>query len=151
MWLKTHVSQQGLYRLVVLVSIVLSVGGIVIAACLTEPSDGGRGGAIAVAVAFFVLFVRRPYGARVYQALTKDLPKLREEIKNLREGKDRASTSVPDKLDDLKRQVTSIVSRLDVEADGQRNQNIALAWASCIGTLAWGFGDMIAKWLSRSS
>ena len=64
-------SQRLRYGLVVLASILLSVGGILIGAFVTQPADGGRGGAIAVALAFFVLFVRRDYGARVYAAITR--------------------------------------------------------------------------------
>jgi hypothetical protein len=129
-------------------SVFLSLGGILIGAFVTEPADGGRGGAIAVALAFLVLFVRRGYGARVYEAIARDLPAMREEVSKLRQGTAPATANAED-LAQVKRQVTAIVSRIDTEADGQKIQNRALAWASCIGTIAWGFGDMLAKWLSK--
>lgn len=141
-------SQRWRYRIVVLGAIVLSLGGILIGAFVTEPADGGRGGAVAVALAFLVLFVRRGYGARVYEAIAKDLPAMREEVRKLRQGTAPTAANAED-LAQVKRQVTAIVSRIDTEADGQKIQNRALAWASCIGTIAWGFGDMLAKWLSR--
>ncbi|HEV2962129.1 MAG TPA: hypothetical protein VG649_09920 [Candidatus Angelobacter sp.] len=139
-------SQRTRYGLVVLIAVVLSVAGVLIGAFVTDPADGGRGGAVAVALAFIVLFVRRDYGSRVYDALTKDIPALRQQIRNLREGK----ADVPkdgENLAEIKKQVTAIVSRLDTESDGQKDQNRALAWASCIGTIAWGFGDLAAKLL----
>jgi hypothetical protein len=132
----------------VLSAVLLSLGGILIGAFVTEPADGGRGGAIAVALAFLVLFVRRGYGARVYEAIARDLPAMREEVSKLRQGTAPATANAED-LAQVKRQVTAIVSRIDTEADGQKIQNRALAWASCIGTIAWGFGDMLAKWLSK--
>jgi hypothetical protein len=82
----------------------------------------------------------------VYDALTNDIPKLRQQISNLREGKADVSKE-GENLAEIKRQVTAIVSRLNTESDGQKHQNRALAWASCIGTIAWGFGDLAAKWL----
>jgi hypothetical protein len=143
-------SQRSRYGLVVLASILLSVGGILTGAFVTRPADGGRGGAIAVALAFFVLFVRRDYGARVYAALTKEIPAIKEEVSLLRQSKPAPAASAPD-IGQVKRQVTAIVSRLDTEADGQKIQNRALAWASCIGTIAWGFGDVLASWLKAVS
>jgi len=138
-------SQQSRYGIVIAASILLSLGGIAVAAWWTTPEDGGRGGALAVALAFLVLFVRRNYGARVYDALTKDIPKLKEQIANLRQGKE----PISEKEDphEMSRQLIAVVSRLDTEADGQNRQNYALAWASCIGTLAWGFGDIAARYL----
>jgi hypothetical protein len=139
-------SQNARYGLVVVVSIVLSAGGILLAAYSADPSDGGRGGAVAVAFAFFVLFIRRDYGTRVYKALTLELPSLKAQVARLRAGGD-PSAANSEGVDSLKRQVTAIVARLETEATGQKNQNVALALASVIGTLAWGFGDVIAKWL----
>ena len=138
-------SQRTRYGVVVLAAIVFSLTGIYVGAFVTDPSDGGPGGALAVALAFLVLFVRKDYGSRVYDALTKDIPALRQQISNLREGK----TVTPKEADlgQIKTQVTAVVNRLDTESDGQKIQNRALAWASCIGTIAWGFGDIAAKWL----
>jgi len=127
---------------------VLSLGGIAVGAWITKPSDGGRGGAIAVALAFLILFIRRDYGARLYQAIVTDIPGIKDQITNLRQGREVVPTAATDAAT-LHRQFVAIVSRLDTEADGQNRQNGALAWASCIGTIAWGFGDIVACWLQR--
>lgn len=140
-------SQKKRYVIFVIAAIALSAAGIVIAAFNSSPADGGRGGALAVAFSFLVLFVRRNYGARVYQAIIEDIPKLREQINALRENKQLESAH-DDGLNELKRQITAIVSRLDTEASGQSVQNIALAVASVVGTIAWGFGDWIAQWIN---
>lgn len=140
-------SQQVRYGAIILASIILSLGGIAIGAWWAKPEDGGRGGAVAVAMAFFILFVRRNYGARVYDALTKDIPKLREQIASSRQGK-KLEPETGD-VDEIRGQLTTLVSRLDTESDGQNRQNRALAWASCIGTLAWGFGDLLARYFQH--
>jgi hypothetical protein len=140
------IPQNTRYVLVVITSIVLSVGGILIAAHRRDPSRGGQGGAVAVAFSFFVLFIRRDYGTRVYTAITKDLPNLRAQIKNLRDGNDPAAAN-SDGVAEVKRQITAIVARLETEAKGQKRQNIALALATVIGTIAWGFGDLGAQCL----
>src|SRR5437870_4005109 len=121
-------SQQTRYALVVWGAVALSAAGVVIGAFVTQPTDGGRGGAIAVALAFLVLFVRRDYGSRVYAAITKDVPALRDEINALRQGHAQAAPAAED-VAGIKRQVAAVVSRLDTESDGQKIQNRALAWA----------------------
>jgi hypothetical protein len=141
-------SQEFRYNSVVVASIALSLGGVAVGAWVTKPDDGGRGGAIAVALAFLILFVRRNYGARVYDALTKDIPSLRDQIISLRQGKEPLAKDMGD-TGELRRQLIAMVSRLDIEADGQNRQNRALAWASCIGTIAWGFGDIFARHLQN--
>jgi hypothetical protein len=144
--LSKSISQTTRYVLVVLASGVLSGVGIAIAVYRGDPSDGGRGGAIAVAFAFFVLFIRRDYGARVYAAVTRDIPNLRAQIDSLKDGSDPAILN-NDGVPEIKRQITGIVARLETEAKGQRSQNIALALASIIGTISWGFGDLMAQCL----
>jgi hypothetical protein len=44
-------------------------------------------------------------------------------------------------------ELTALVESLEINSKGQKNQNIALAVASGIGTMSWGFGDIFAKWL----
>jgi hypothetical protein len=141
-------SQKTRYWLVVAVAVLLSAGGIGIAAVASSPADGGRGGAVAVAFSFFMLFVRRDYGARLLRAIIDDIPKLREHINALRGGKE-PGPPFADGLDELKRNVEAIIVRLDNEASGQRNQNLALAVASIIGTITWGFGDWGAQWIHK--
>jgi hypothetical protein len=139
-------SQRSRYGAVIIGAVLLSLGGIAIGAWVTKPADGGRGGAIAVALAFLILFVRRDYGGRVYNAILKDFPDLKEQIASLREGKAPAPVVEGDAVK-LNRRLIAIVSSLNTEADGQKRQNRALAWASCVGTVAWGFGDIAAAWL----
>jgi hypothetical protein len=35
--------------------------------------------------------------------------------------------------------------------DSQRLEKIYLTWSSTIGTLTWGFGDVVARWLGASA
>jgi hypothetical protein len=140
------IPQYTIYILVVIASIILSAGGILIAVHRGDLSRGGQGGAVAVAFSFLILFLRRDYGARVYKAITTDFPNLRAQIRSLRKGDDPA-TANSDGVAELKRQITGMTARFETEAKGQRAQNLALAAASIIGTLVWGFGDRGAQYL----
>jgi len=141
--------QWGLYALVFVVSTGFSIGGIVFAA-LHDPMDGGRGGAIAVAIAFICLFIRRDFGLLAYKAIVDEIPQLQGEIKTILQRLEDvavSSESPSDATRELTRRVDGISELIAVNADGQTRQNFAVAVASVAGTLAWGFGDKVALWL----
>jgi hypothetical protein len=137
----THIK----YLVVLAVAIALSVGGIAYAVHGSKnKDDGGRGGALAVAVAFIVLFVSRSQGARVYTILAEEGPELLNRI----EAQAGATPDPAAKQADgspAETKVDALLAKLRTDANEQRIQNIYLALTSVIGTLAWGFGDLIAK------
>jgi hypothetical protein len=51
------------------------------------------------------------------------------------------------KAAEAKTELSTLVTRIDIDAQGNRAQSIWLAVATCIGTIAWGFGDISAKYL----
>lgn len=102
------------------VSIALSIGGIVYAVARSIPADGGRGGALAVALTFFMLFMSR---GTAEDALAGPLPQ-----------------GIPDG------EIIRIRNALASMLDWQSNEKIYLTISSVCGTIAWGFGDVIAKW-----
>ena len=58
------------YFLLTIVACMLSVGAIPLAAYVTgNAADGGRGGAIAVALSFAVLFINRDLGTKIFSIL----------------------------------------------------------------------------------
>lgn len=120
-------SQKCRYWLVIGISTLLSIGGIV--ASVIFKIDGGLGGALAVAFSFYVLFLRMNFGHRTFATL-----------------EERAKTRGEETLESLTGKLNALIARINVEEDGQSVQNQALALASCIGTLAWGFGNIIASW-----
>jgi hypothetical protein len=122
------------YRLILILSILLSGGGVVIAAC-SKTSEGGRGGALTVALSFWVLFVRKNYGLGVYEARTGFLRDMEKELKSEDQPQILTEDHCKEDLNNLKLHVASIANWLYVEADGQNNQNRVLAWSSLIGTL----------------
>jgi len=135
---------------VVATASVLSIAGILYAALWSkDASDGGRGGAIAVAVSFAVLFLTRSLGQRVYQALTQELPALRKLIDSFAPAS--ASKSEVEVLrEDLKAvgdRFSALEQRLESDDKATQTQNRFLAAASVIGTLVWGFGDVVAGWI----
>lgn len=102
----------------------LSGGGIVLAAFLGHPSEGGRGGALAVAVTFAMLFLGRSTAERIME----DNP--------FKHGGE-----------DAAKQIGHLSKALSALVGWQRKEKPYLAWASVISTLAWGFGDLPAAWL----
>lgn len=138
-------SQAWLYNAGILLSVSVSAGGVLYGALISKKCvDGQRGGAIGVAAAFSILFLSRNYGERVYKSILDTNPDLKARVFAL--SKEEAVEDFSNK--DLTWAIISILGRLNVEADEQRRQNIALVIASVIATLAWGFGDVIAGWVS---
>jgi len=133
------------YLAVLALAIALSAGGIAYAVHGSKnKDDGGRGGALAVAVAFIVLFVGRSQGTKVYTILAEEGPQLLNSI-------EAQAGATPDPTADqadsspVETRVNALLAKLRTDANEQRIQNIYLALTSVIGTLAWGFGDLIAK------
>jgi len=126
---------------VAVVATLLSVGGILIAALWSKDAgDGGRGGALAVALSFLVLFLSRAYGSQAYTILTEGASDLENALTQLRD--DRAGKSKPA----YEAKVDALVTKADIEATAQSTQNRYLAFSSVVGTIAWGFGDTAAGW-----
>jgi hypothetical protein len=148
------------WGLVLLLCASVSVGGILVAAHLRRPSLGGYGGALGVALAFLMLFLRRDYGKIAYELRTKRIPKLGELIESLdggqaeRLGESNSASATHGDIPQLKQQVAElareikgVLDLIEVNADAQKIQTRLLAAGSVIATLAWGFGDMAACWL----
>jgi hypothetical protein len=117
------------YISVAILSAALSVGGVIWAAHIRCPADGGRGGAVATALAFVVLFLRPDYGLWLFE-----------------QRREKTKPNLPE-AERVGKELTLLVESLEINSKGQKNQNIALAVASGIGTIFWGFGDVFAKWL----
>jgi len=120
------------YVLLVITAFLLSAGGIIWATHTRRALDAGCGGAVATAIAFVALFVRPDYGLQIYKERAKRIP-------------DSASP-----IDRLSAQVDALVAALHINSDGQKKQNRAIAIASVIGTMAWGFGSYVAAWLQKN-
>ncbi len=103
-------------------AIVASAGGVLYAVVSSgSASDGGRGGAIAVAISFWTLFLGR---GTAEKALEVKLP-----------------TQSPEA--EIARVRAAVASMLD----WQNKEKVFLTISSVVGTLAWGFGDIVARWL----
>ena len=155
----TPMSQKQMYLGVFFLSAAISLGGIPFAAYICKSdADAGRGGAIGAALAFLFLFVTNDYGTKLFRAVTKELPELRARVARLK-----TQTEAPpevtaptveanvarleQKINKIESEVSTLVNRIDIDGQGQRAQNIWLAVATVIGTIAWGFGDLVAKYL----
>jgi hypothetical protein len=129
------------YQIVLVASLILSFGGIVIAHLADAPDDGGRGGALAVAISFAALFVSRGHGRRFIDAA--------EEIGTLESvlGKFKGTKARQPDLDQIKFKLKALRDGIAIDAHRQKVQNGYIAAAAVVGTLAWGFGDWLAGWL----
>jgi hypothetical protein len=136
------------YLAILILAIALSAGGIAYAVhCSKNQDDGGRGGALAVALAFVVLFVSRGQGAKVYDILADEGPELLKKIEALQVTRPALGETAGKVANNptAETRVNALVAKLRTDSNDQRKQNIYLAFTSVIGTLAWGFGDLIAK------
>jgi ABC-type transport system involved in cytochrome bd biosynthesis fused ATPase/permease subunit len=122
--------------------VTLSFGGVFLSAFVWDSSHGGRGGALAVALALFALFATRNDAVEMYDALTHRGEQLKARILNLTR-----STRREDPIRTAEEKLTALEKRLEWEAEGQRVQNFYLALSTAVGTVFWGFGDLFAFWL----
>jgi hypothetical protein len=134
-------SESTRYNLVLASCVLLSLGGIVWAAAADSAADAGRGGAIAVAVSFVVMFLSRGYGARALLARMSTIDS-KVQLSRL------AGKPEPDdqtKIANLNHDVAAIAAALRtsqrITDASLTRQNRILAISSGIGTIAWGFGD----------
>jgi hypothetical protein len=137
-------------------SIFFSLGGVGAAAFyFHDPMQGGRGGALAVMVSFFSLFVSRNFGRRIHAALV-ELPRMNAQILSQLRHVSTVPSSIPighlsDELERLTSETRATGQRIDAHARSQRRQNLYIAWSSGIGTFFWGFGDIVASRIMAGS
>ena len=122
-------SQKEVLRAVLAASLILSVGGIAYAVFFGTAADGGRGGAVSVAISFAALFAARSTPQDVL------------EITDPRTGQPRIEGG------SLEQRIRVLKTAIATMLDSQRLEKAYLTWSSMVGTLVWGFGDLIALWL----
>jgi hypothetical protein len=152
-------SQKQMYLGVFFLSSAISLGGIPFAAYVCKSdADGGRGGAIGAALAFLFLFVTNDYGTKLFKAVTIELPDLKARVERLKTHAAAPAEVTPangeanvarleHKIGKIETEIGTLVNRMDIDGQGQRAQSNWLAVATCIGTIAWGFGDLAARYL----
>ncbi len=118
-------------------SIALSVGGVVYACLTRNAADGGRGGALAVALTFFMLFMGRGTAEAALEAPILD-PATRRSV-------DAGDLNPKHVAMQIVRVRSAVASMLD----WQSKEKLYLTIASICGTLFWGFGDIVAAMLCR--
>ncbi len=130
---------------VLLLSTMLSFGGIAVAWLLQRPLDAGRGGALAVALSFLFLFLNFGRSQKTFAILSEEASELEGHLATIER---QARGSMEARMVKLERRVEGLVAAMRVarriDGKSQLDQNIILAVSSVIGTLAWGFGDLIA-------
>jgi hypothetical protein len=133
-------TEQWRFAWVLILSIMLSLAGVLIAVFWVDATHGGRGGALAVALSLLALFATRDTSSRIYKALTERALRVRGNLEELRGGTAPVRLSPDERLD-------AFETKLRLDAEGSKTQNIFLAMATAFGTVFWGFGDLLALWL----
>ena len=131
-------SGTGRLWLVMCLCVVLSVGGVMYAVVFGDACDGGRGGALAVALTFAMLFLdRRTPTAYLEMALPAAVD---------------APTNDPLKsyLGELKTAANQTRNAVAAVLDWAARQRWPLAISSVVGTVFWGFGDVFAGWFGAA-
>ena len=125
----------GVWRLALAMigSIALSAGGIVYAVHCGVAADGQRGGGLAVALTFFMLFLGR---GTAEAALAQQPPPAPEGD---------ARTPEQKQNDAVKFDMSNLRNSLASMFDWNSHEKIYLLIASVVGTLVWTFGDLLAK------
>lgn len=124
----TRWTQERRLRVVFVASGLACVAGVAYAVLWGSAADGGRGGAIAVAVSFAALFAVRDTSAAVL------------EVSNVIGDKGFEGLPAESRIGLLKAAMASMI-------DSQRLEKKYLTWSSVMGTLTWGFGDWLATLL----
>lgn len=132
-------------------SIAFSVGGFLFGVFVPHHAcDAGRGGALGTATALGFLFINRDYGAKLYKTLTRDLPELKARIEQIKRGKSSPTLEppVPPNLPSLEKRLDVLIHSIAIEGKGHLTEAKFLGFATFVGTIIWGFGDIFAKWLT---
>jgi hypothetical protein len=92
-------------------------------------------------VSLVALFIARGYGVKVYDIIAN-------QMQEIGKSADRPQgMSVEERIQSLKNQLTGMGEQIRLNAEEQFEQNVFLAISTAIGTLAWGFGDMVTTGL----
>ena len=123
---------------------VSCLGGMVAGAAVGDELWGQRGGAIAVAISFVALFQTRSDGLRTFRLLTSGREKVEQAISEIHAELrgERAAPSTPRSAEYL---ASALAARLKSDAADVRLVNRWLAACSVLGTLVWGFGDLVVR------
>lgn len=134
--------------IVVLLAVAISLAWWLAAWLLERPADAGRGGALAVALAFLVLFMHRSQGDRIFAVLAEEGPKL---LASLEPAPESGGADNEARMRRLERRLADLVDAITATRGYEGRQasrlNLHLSVASVVGTLVWGFGDVVASWL----
>lgn len=141
-WRKTQ--ERTRHKIVLFVAAGFALGGILIGAFWVGPEHGGRGGAMAVALSFAYLFTQKDYSERVYTTIMKKSKRL-DDIFD-RWDKENEKSGV---VRGLQHEIRALRKSMRAQEKGNREQNKFSAIAAVVGTVAWGFGDLMASALLR--
>jgi hypothetical protein len=127
---------------VAFLSVVASVGGILIAVFVTHHKDDAlRGGALGTALALILMFVARNYGMKLYEE-AKSLAELRNAEPK---GKDdKPKTVTVEQFNQLTQRVESLRAAIVLDGAETRNLNWVLIGATMLAAVVCAFGDKIA-------
>ena len=119
------------YRYIIFIglSLTISISGVVWATLTHRCAEAGRGGALATILAVATMFLRPDYGMLTYD----DGKAERSRIANADER--------------LQTEIEDVVQWLRINSSGQSHLNAAIFLASLVGSLFWGFGDLLPKYL----
>ena len=134
--------------LVAAVSLTLSIGGVVIAICITHcKEDALRGGALGTALALLFMFAARNYGLKLYDEAKK--------LDDLRISGSRAepapSNAAPLTIEALAQRIETLRSAIVTDGDELKRLNGWLVFATCVAAVICAFGDKIAAHIATPS
>ncbi len=132
----------GRLKSVMIICVAVSVAGVAYAVWQDEAAAGGRGGALAVALTFAMLFLDRDTAKDIIETDLSSAAKddhIPVDDDNLRTY-----------LSTMRTEQAKTRNALATILDWQNKQKWPLAVSSIFGTVCWGFGDLFAQWFGAA-
>jgi|SRR5271166_1225075 len=130
-----------------LACLAISAVGVQLSALFCRPgADAQRGGALAIILAFAVIFIdlRRPH--QKFKSIAADAVNLRLRLQQAAKVKRTIEQRVSDSEWSISTIVTSLGEYVDELNKESSAQAISLAAGTIIGTIFWAFGDAMLPW-----
>ena len=129
--MRIPVGLRGRLLLCMAASVLASTAGVFFAVRWGAASDGGRGGAVAVAITFWAMFMSWPLPGEYVEA------------------PDGSGRPTFDHLGEER--ITYLRNAVALMLDRQRLEALYLSISGVSGALVWGFGDVAAAWLGAAA
>lgn len=116
------------------------VVGVVLAAARCSFIDGGRGGAVGVAMSLFAIAIRPKIGTDLLDLIDRTAPDFKKTA-----AEDSGTKRPPLDAHELTTRMNAVYTAVSLSSRSERQSVGWLAWSTGVATVFWGFGDIFAR------